>query len=159
MATEDMSPLHAELLTSLTDLMSRWSSSEVQTAIAGGVGVRLDPIEVRAVYTLGLHGGRVRPSELADALHLTRPTTSKLIARLVADGLVLRTEAPGDGRGTTVAFTPAGEEAFRRLAAAGHEMVGQVLAQWTTGEAEMFGELLRRFVDGLLTASPVPRIH
>src|SRR6478752_5733427 len=112
-----------DLLASLTRLMSRWSSSSVQARIAAGVGVALDPTEIRAVYTLGLHGGAARPSELSDELAVTRPTMSKLIARLIADDLVRRTAHPDDGRATVVAFTARGEDAYRRLVAAGHVMV------------------------------------
>ncbi|MBD3940139.1 MarR family transcriptional regulator [Microbacterium sp. NEAU-LLC] len=149
----------ADLLSSLTRLMSRWSSSTVQARIASGVGVALDPTEIRAVYTLGIHGGAARPSELADELNVTRPTTSKLIARLLADGLVTRTAHPDDGRATTVAFTGRGRDAFHRLVTAGQIMVDHVLDDWTPAEIDAFGGLLRRFVDGLLTESPVPLTH
>ncbi|MBW9095432.1 winged helix-turn-helix transcriptional regulator [Microbacterium jejuense] len=146
----------AELLSSLTRLMSRWSSSSVQERIAAGVGVALDPTEIRAVYTLGLHGGTARPGSLADELNITRPTMSKLVARLIADDLVTRGAHPDDGRGATVAFTPRGRDAYRRLVAAGHDMVDHVLAEWTPAEVEAFGGLLHRFVEGLLTESPAP---
>ncbi|GAA5202344.1 MarR family winged helix-turn-helix transcriptional regulator [Microbacterium jejuense] len=146
----------ADLLASLTRLMSRWSSSTVQARIASGVGVALDPTEIRAIYTLGLHGGAARPSALADELNVTRPTMSKLITRLLADDLVTRAAHPDDGRATTVAFTARGEDAYRRLVTAGHVMVDHVLDDWTPAEVDAFGALLRRFVDGLLTESPGP---
>jgi len=146
----------ADLLSSLTRLMSRWSSSTVQARIASGVGVALDPTEIRAVYTLGLHGGAARPSVLADELNVTRPTMSKLVARLIADDLVTRGAHPGDGRAATVAFTPRGRDAYHRLVTAGHDMVDHVLADWSPAEIDAFGALLHRFVEGLLTESPTP---
>lgn len=146
----------AELLASLTRLMSRWSSSQVQERVASGVGVTLDPTEIRAIYTLGLRGGTARPSALADELHLSRPTMSKLIARLMADDLVARSADPDDGRATTVSFTARGAHAYDRLVSAGHEMVRHALADWPEADAAAFGRLLQRFVDGLLADSPDP---
>ncbi|GAA5207049.1 MarR family winged helix-turn-helix transcriptional regulator [Microbacterium kyungheense] len=146
----------ADLLSSLTRLMSRWSSSSVQERIARGVGVALDPTEIRAVYTLGLHGGTARPGSLADELNISRPTMSKLAARLIADDLVTRRAHPGDGRGATVTFTPRGRDAYRRLVTAGHDMVDHALADWAPTEVDDFGRLLHRFVEGLLIESPTP---
>ncbi len=57
--------------------------------------------------------GTMRPSELADSLPLTRSGTTRLIDRLVRDGLVERRSYHTDRRGSLVSLTPAGEQAFR----------------------------------------------
>lgn len=58
--------------------------------------------------------GAMRPSELADRLPLTRSGTTRLVDRLVADGLVERRSLDTDGRGSLVALTPEGERSFRK---------------------------------------------
>jgi DNA-binding MarR family transcriptional regulator len=58
--------------------------------------------------------GAMRPSELADCLPLTRSGTTRLVDRLVADGLVERRSHETDGRGFLVALTTEGEESFRK---------------------------------------------
>lgn len=55
----------------------------------------------------------LRPSELADALPITRSGVSRLIDRLERDGIVERRSCAADGRGRFVGLTPRGEEVFR----------------------------------------------
>ncbi|AWB89036.1 MarR family winged helix-turn-helix transcriptional regulator [Salinibacterium hongtaonis] len=144
------------VLAALTGLMSRWSSSDVQSRIAQGVGVALDASEVRAIYVLGMRGGAARPSELAHQLHLTRPTASKLIARLAADGLVEKTVDPSDGRAAVVRLTESGEHTLTRLRSAGDGLIAHATQGWTAEESSALADLLGRFVDGLMRATPTP---
>ena len=55
-----------------------------------------------------LRDRRPRMAELAAALGIDRSSVSGLIARAEQRGLVARESAAGDGRGVTVALTPAG---------------------------------------------------
>lgn len=58
--------------------------------------------------------GALRPSELADALPITRSGVTRLIDRLERDGVVERRSCATDGRGNFVALTPQGERIFRQ---------------------------------------------
>ena len=149
MAAPQPDPLTSILL-SLTRLTARWNSLEYQRRVTEESGVTLDPAAVRAVYLLGLNGGSARPSALATDLELSRPSTSKLLARLETAGLVERSPADGDGRATTVSLRAAGHEAFERLFAAGIGMVGEATADWEPTDSARLAELLPRFVEGLL---------
>lgn len=60
-------------------------------------------------------GRRLRMSELADRLLITRSGVTRLVDRLVADGLVERSMCTPDGRGAYAVLTRAG---FARLRAA-----------------------------------------
>ena len=60
-------------------------------------------------------GGRLQMFQLADAVHLSRSGLSRLVARLVDQGLVERCECPSDARGAFAVITDAGRE---RLAGA-----------------------------------------
>ncbi|MDQ3691214.1 MAG: MarR family transcriptional regulator [Chloroflexota bacterium] len=57
---------------------------------------------------------RLRMSDLADALLLSRSGATRLIDRLVVDGLVERVSCESDRRGQWAALTPAGQERLRR---------------------------------------------
>ncbi len=59
---------------------------------------------------------RLRMSELADRLLLSRSGATRLIDRLVADGLVERASCESDRRGQWAALTPAGYDRLRRAA-------------------------------------------
>ncbi|GAA5035833.1 MarR family winged helix-turn-helix transcriptional regulator [Microbacterium fluvii] len=138
------------MLAALTRLISRWSTASTQRAIAEGVGVTLDAADIRAVYVLGLHGGAARPSELADELSLTRPTMSKLLARLAAAGLIDREGDPTDGRASRVALSDEGAAVFERLFGAGVQLVREALADWPAADAAAIATLLPRFVDAVV---------
>jgi len=56
------------------------------------------------------------PSQLADALGLTRGAVSKLVERVCRKKLAARTSAAGDRRYQTVALTPAGKKIVPILA-------------------------------------------
>nr|WP_127795076.1 MarR family winged helix-turn-helix transcriptional regulator [Agromyces sp. LHK192] len=61
-------------------------------------------------------GRRLRLRELNRQVLITQPSVSRLIDRLVARGLVEKSEDPLDGRGTVVALTPKGFSLFRQVA-------------------------------------------
>lgn len=142
--------LHRTTLRALTRLMSQWSSLEYQRQITAESGVSLDPVAVRAVYALGIAEGPARPSVIADELYLTRPSTSKLIARLAEAGLVERTPAADDGRSVLIALTTQGREVFSQLFSSGVAMLGAATSTWDRGEVRELAALLTRFTDGLL---------
>lgn len=58
--------------------------------------------------------GTLRPADLAATFRLTASGVSRLIDRLVADGLLERRTHPDDRRCTLVAMTAEGEAVFRR---------------------------------------------
>jgi DNA-binding MarR family transcriptional regulator len=61
-------------------------------------------------------GRRLRLKELNRHVLISQPSVSRLVDRLVARGLVDKTDDPLDGRGTIVQLTPKGFEEFRRAA-------------------------------------------
>jgi DNA-binding MarR family transcriptional regulator len=52
--------------------------------------------------------GPLTPSEFADRERIKRPTATRLIANLEAEGLVARTPDPLDGRSSLISVTPEG---------------------------------------------------
>lgn len=65
--------------------------------------------------------GSERASRVADRLTLGKPTVSAAVESLTKRGLITREDVAEDRRATTLALTPAGEEA---LAAVDREMLG-----------------------------------
>jgi DNA-binding MarR family transcriptional regulator len=59
---------------------------------------------------------RMRMSNLADRVLLSRSGITRLVDRLVADGMVERTVCPTDLRGAEAAITPAGTDRLRAAA-------------------------------------------
>jgi DNA-binding MarR family transcriptional regulator len=54
------------------------------------------------------HHGPLTPSELADRERIKRPTATRLLARLEAEGLVARAPDPHDGRSSLIALSEEG---------------------------------------------------
>ncbi len=67
----------------------------------------LSPTLTAALATVERHGP-LTPSELAGRERVQRPTATKLIARLEAEGLVVRTADPTDGRSSVISASDAG---------------------------------------------------
>lgn len=74
--------------------------------------------EYDVLFNLSRQPGRAaRIRDLNRLLFLTQPSVSRLIDRLVARGLVVKSSDPDDGRGTIVTLTDAGHARFRTVAA------------------------------------------
>lgn len=140
--------LAGDVLAATLDLLVSWTSLGVQRGIAAGVGVDIGESDIRTLYTLGRNGGTGRPAQIAEILSLSRPTTSKSLARLQSAGLVERRAVAGDARSTDIVLTASGERAYRRLADAGVEMVRAALGGVDAGAAEIVIEFMRALVSG-----------
>lgn len=93
-----------------------------------GVGLR----EYDVLFALtSSDGGRARLGALADAVLLPQPSLSRLVDRLVAQGLLERQPDPADRRGVVLVLTDAGRavqrEVGRRHATAIAEALGEHL--------------------------------
>ena len=77
-------------------------------------GGGLSPSLNTALATVDRHGP-LTPSELADRERISRPTATRLVARLEEQGLVARTADPADGRSSLLAATPAGSALLAEL--------------------------------------------
>jgi DNA-binding MarR family transcriptional regulator len=74
-------------------------------------GLPLSSYEV-LLYLAGAPEGRLRMSELADSVLLSRSGLTRLIDRLARDGLIERVRCDQDQRGWFAQITPAGRQNF-----------------------------------------------
>jgi DNA-binding MarR family transcriptional regulator len=77
-------------------------------------GGELTPSQAAALSTVDLHGP-LTPSEVAARERIRRPTATRVLALLEANGLVERTVDPADRRSSLVAVAPAGRELLQRI--------------------------------------------
>jgi DNA-binding MarR family transcriptional regulator len=96
-------------ISSGTDLATRLRLGITRTArrLRQEAGTYLSPTLSAALATIARHGP-LTPSELAARERVQRPTATRLLARLEAPGLILRTADPHDGRSSLVSVSPAG---------------------------------------------------
>ncbi len=84
-----------------------------QTA-SQGTGHELGASSIAALATVE-RAGPLTPSELADAERVKRPTVTRIVTRLVEEGMVDRGPDPEDGRCSLISITPAGKDLLKRL--------------------------------------------
>ena len=152
--------IETQVLSTIVALVTAWTSVAAQGRIATQVGITIPETDIRALYTLGRHGCALRPAMLADELQISRPTMSKMISRLKAEGLVARSELPldassHDGRGALVTLTPTGLTAYDALVDAGKLMVAAALEGTAQADALVVAKVMQRLVEEI----PVDRTH
>ena len=84
---------------------------------------------------------------LAEACLLQQPTMTKLLDRMVRDGLVTRSQDARDRRIVRVALTPQGETLATELIAAARQHEATVLARFPEMEAMNVKALLRSVLE------------
>ncbi|MFI8966608.1 MarR family winged helix-turn-helix transcriptional regulator [Streptomyces sp. NPDC053493] len=98
---------------------------------------------------------RMRMTELAKDVKITRSRLSHAIARLEKSGWVAREECPSDKRGQFATLTDEGYEVLRRTAPGHVDAVRQALFDRLTAEqVEQLGAIMRTVAEGLQPTDP-----
>jgi DNA-binding MarR family transcriptional regulator len=117
-------------------------------------GLPLSSYEV-LVFLADAPGQKMRMSELAESILLSRSGLTRLVDRLERDGLIARQTCPQDARGSFAKLTPAGA---RKLAAARATHLAGVRALFLDhlgpDEQDLLGELWARMVPGAHKGGP-----
>jgi DNA-binding MarR family transcriptional regulator len=104
----------SELASRLRLAIARSARRLRQEALRAEGDATLSPTLTAAMATIEAHGP-LTPSELAEREGISRPTTTRIVARLVEAGLVARTADPRDKRSDLLTATPAGKALLKRL--------------------------------------------
>jgi DNA-binding MarR family transcriptional regulator len=89
---------------------------------------------------------RLRMTELADRVLLSRSGLTRLADRLEREGLLTREPCPSDARGTLAVLTDAGLDRLRRAWPTHLRGVQHVLRRLTAEEVEQLGVLMGKLV-------------
>ena len=102
--------------------------------------------------------GHTTPAAISRALDMDPAYASRLLHKLVADGLIALTPNPDDRRSNNVALTPDGDAAYAQLDGASRAAVGALLAPLTPERQQALLDAMRtiRSVLGDETLSPGP---
>src|SRR5829696_7213522 len=87
-------------------------TKELDAELTAEHGLPLSSYEV-LLFLADSPGGRMRMSELADSVLLSRSGLTRLVDRLERDGLLERVPCEQDARGFFARITPRGRELFR----------------------------------------------
>ena len=113
-------------------------------------GLALSSYEV-LLHLEAAPGRRLRMSELADSVLLSRSGLTRLVDRLEREGLIERATCPSDARGSFAVLTAEGRAMLRRAAPTHLSGVrDRFLSQFSDGELRQLGAFWERVLPGLV---------
>jgi DNA-binding MarR family transcriptional regulator len=115
-------------------------NKKLRASMYHGPESELSHAEIAAITVLGDRGFRM--SDLASRLGFSESSTTRLVDRLFAAGLVERQASPEDRRSVTAALTEAGRLALANIRAGRREFLRDILAPLPPSER---AELVRLF--------------
>lgn len=120
-----------------------------QEAAGAEGGGSLSPSLTAALATVENHGP-LTPSELAKRERIQRPTATRIVANLEADGLIGRTADPTDRRACLLSTTGEGRALLKRLRGRKNAYIAKRLKNLDTDERatlERAAAILERMLD------------
>jgi DNA-binding MarR family transcriptional regulator len=113
-------------------------------------GTDLSPSLTSALATIERHGP-LTPSELAEIERVKRPSATRIVSRLEAEGLVERAADPQDGRSSIVSASRDGRALLRRLRRRKNAYLARRMRELPDSDAETLAraaEVLERLLEG-----------
>lgn len=121
-------------------------------------GTAMPPSAVHAIVELG-KGQVATAGDLATALGLEKSTISRLVARLIDDGLLREQRDHGDGRRKLLKLTHLGQQRFEAISAFADRQVRHALSRLDQSETEMIAVALDRYAAVLAGTSSAGRAN
>jgi DNA-binding MarR family transcriptional regulator len=134
-------------------LLSRLSNRYVQDLDAVLKTIGMDVPGWRTLMIVAEHEPR-SVSEIADLSCIRLSTMTRVVQRLVRQGLVRVQQRAEDGRKTDVYLTPAGRVACRRVRGIASGVYERATSDFTDADVSQLGELMARAHRNLATPAP-----
>lgn len=112
-----------------------------------GAGLELSHLDILSLVRRLSRTQEVTVGALAEQMRLDHSRVSRVVADLVKRGVLRREASQEDARRTLVALTDEGVAWLDRMNDVKHEVIGQILADWSHEDLELFGALYERFVE------------
>lgn len=92
--------------------------------------------------------GEVTVGAIAEAMRIDPSRGSRLVADLVARGILRRDASQADGRRSLIVRTEAGDNLLAEIRAVKRSLLTRVLEDWPEDELSTFSRLFEKFVSG-----------
>ncbi|WP_413098286.1 MarR family winged helix-turn-helix transcriptional regulator [Streptomyces sp. Inha503] len=137
---------------SFSSILTRWSAASIQDVILVRARADIDPAAMTVLNVLVRSGGSARPSYVARQTGTGASNVSKVLARMEAQGLVVRATDPADQRATSITVTPAGQRVHHAIVDTSNAMLAEILHDWSSADVKQFSTLLARYAGTLQDA-------
>jgi DNA-binding MarR family transcriptional regulator len=132
------------------EALFRAQATVIRELSAADVWDPVSPTEYGALYALSTAPDGLRISELGNDALLSQAGLSRLVARLVANGLVERVADPVDGRAARIRLTAAGARAQRRVGLRHGRHVAQIMTRaFSPEQLEQLRELSQNLTESV----------
>jgi DNA-binding MarR family transcriptional regulator len=101
-------PLVGPFIGSLCRVVWQWVREQIHTAVVAAGYDDLTPAHVSIFRYRSIEG--MRPSDLADDMHITKQSVNELIGHLERQGYLVRERDPADSRSRRIRLTASGRE-------------------------------------------------
>jgi len=112
-----------------------------------GAGLELSHLDLLSLVRRLSRNQEVTVGALAEQMRLDHSRVSRVVAELVKRGVIRREVSQEDARRTLVALTDEGVAWLDRMNEVKHEVIGQILSDWSHDDLEKFAGLYDRFVE------------
>lgn len=112
-----------------------------------GAGLELSHLDMLSLVRRLSHTQEVTVGALAEQMRLDHSRVSRVVADLVKRGVLRREASQEDARRTLVTLTDEGIAWLDRMNVVKHEVIGQILSDWSQEDLELFADLYERFVE------------
>jgi MarR family transcriptional regulator for hemolysin len=112
----------------------------------------------QVLFALAFAEQPVTMTEICRRVRVQWPTMVRVIDGMVADGLLLRADNPGDGRSKLARLTPRGEEVMRQIQPILDRERSRILARLSTDELRLCTDLLNRIFEDAIEQTDDARL-
>jgi DNA-binding MarR family transcriptional regulator len=136
----------AAIMGRLRLLIGRRYIGNLAISRAGG-GLELSHLDMLSLVRRLGKNQEVTVGSLAAHMRLDHSRVSRVVADLVKRGVLRREVSQEDARRTIVALTPDGIGWLDRMNEVKHDVIGQILSDWSQQDLQVFSDLYERFVE------------
>lgn len=111
-------------------------------------GLELSNLDVLEAMRRAEDAGEVTVGAIADMLRIDPSRASRIVADMVARGILRRKASQADARRIVVVMTALGQRLLSEVKAQKMAVVTSIVADWPSEDVETFGRLFDRFIGG-----------
>lgn len=112
-----------------------------------GAGLELSHLDLLSLVRRLARTQEVTVGAIAEQMRLDHSRVSRIVAEMVKRGVLRREASQEDARRTIVALTAEGTAWLERMNEVKHEVIGQILSDWSDDDLAAFAVLYERFVE------------